>query len=112
MLISSENLKQLKVWTKKANIKNLSTSNNPMLFLTSELTLEDSTFTATGITLKQLHLINSSLSNDQNLTLNIENIILENSTIKSKQTIYLKNLSNLEFNDIIDNAILDNSSYF
>ena len=111
ILISSDNLKQLKVWTKKANIKNLSTSNNPMLFLTGELTLEDSTFTATGIKIKKLLLINSSVSNNQDLTLNVENIILENSTINSKQTIYLKNLSILEFNDIIDNAILDNSSY-
>lgn len=57
-----------------------------------------------------------SLENSKILADNIElpkltNLTINNSIIKAEDTIYLNDLSKIEFNDIIDNAILDTSSY-
>ena len=110
-LISGDNLKRLTISSKNASIKNLSPINNSILFIDNNLTLQDSIYEATMITTKRLNLINSRISNEQNLTLNCKIINLVDSVIKSKDSLYINNLSKIEFNDIIDDTILDTSSY-
>lgn len=112
ILIVGTNLRSIYILAFESIIESLKENNDIKRFNISNLTLENSTYQPLKANSSStLHLVNSKIYSKDFLTLDCKNLILKNSSIKAEDTIYLNDLSKIEFNDIIDNAILDTSSY-
>lgn len=112
ILIVGTNLRSIYILAVESIIENLKENNDIKRFNISNLTLVNSTYQPLKANSSStLYLVNSKIYSKDFLTLDCKNLILKNSSIKAEDTIYLNDLSKIEFNDIIDNAILDTSSY-